>query len=137
MHLAGRTGRHGAAGTKRGTALTIAPVDEARRLGLLTSQLAVSIKPMRPPEWMAEGLARLEAKRAEERAERDAIGAEAREEERQARKEAEALVAAMAAVQREQEAVVEVEAGGDAAEPREKLPRKPAWRNPAWSRSKK
>ena len=44
VHMAGRTGRS----TTEGTALSIIPADETKRLGLFSSQLAVSIKPWRP-----------------------------------------------------------------------------------------
>ena len=55
VHLAGRTGR----GAVRGTALTIVGEAEAGRLGLFTSQLAISIRPW--ASAVAEAVAEAEA----------------------------------------------------------------------------
>ena len=63
-HLAGRVGRGaGRPSKKKGTALSLVPSAEAGRLGLFTVQLGISIKPMPPPQWLADGLAREEQRR--------------------------------------------------------------------------
>ena len=90
VHLAGRTGR----AQSSGTALTLVPAASAGRLGLFTGQLGVSIKPMTPPPWLASRLAQLEAQRL---ADRNPERSEAAQEMREAKAEADALVAAFAA----------------------------------------
>ena len=49
VHLSGRTGR----GAQQGVALTVVCEDEAKRLGLFSSQLGISIRPVKES---AEGL---------------------------------------------------------------------------------